>query len=115
MVRTKEQQTITSGSIRGGIGEIEGRCITENNAELYEKGRLFKHMVIAPGYSIGDHAHQGDNEIYYILSGTGLYNDNGNPVTVKAGDTTICNDGETHGLINNSKEPIELIALILFS
>lgn len=115
MVRTKENQPITFRNIRGGIGEIEGRCIAADSKELYEKGRLFNHMVIAPGFSVGEHTHSGDNELYYILSGSGLYNDNGTIVEVKQGDTMICNDGEMHGIVNNTDEPLELIALVLYN
>ena len=72
-------------------------------------------MILAPGCSIGEHVHTGDNEIFYFLAGTGLYNDNGTTVRVCPGDTTICNDGELHGLVNDGAEPLEAIALILYS
>ena len=115
MVRKKAEQTITFRCIRGGIGETEGRQILNSEGELYGKGRLFNHMILAPGNSIGEHTHEGDNEIYYILSGTGTYNDNGTYMKIGPGDTTVCNDGELHGLVNDGDEPIELIALILYN
>ena len=114
MVRTKNEQTVEFKCIRNGNGEAEMRKILNSEAELYGKGRLFNHMVLAPGRTIGDHTHTGDNEVFYVIKGTGLYNDNGTPVRIQAGDTTICNDGESHGLINDSEEPLEFIALILY-
>ena len=114
MVRTKDNQTVAFKCIRGGGGEAEMHQIANTNAELYEKGRLFNHMFLAPGNSIGEHAHEGDNEIYYILSGTGMYNDNGTMVRVNPGDATFCNSGEMHGLVNDGTEPLEFIALVLF-
>ena len=114
MIRTKQEQTIEFNCIRGGNGEAEMRKITEGEGELYGKGRMFNHMILAPGKSIGEHTHTGDNEIFYFLSGTGTYNDNGTKVTVHPGDTTICNDGELHGLVNDGTEPLEFIALILY-
>lgn len=114
MVRTKSEQVIEYKCIRGGKGEAEMRKILLGEGELYGKGRMFNHMVLNPGDSIGEHTHTVDNEIFYFLSGTGEYNDNGTTVTVKAGDTAICNDGELHGLVNNGNEPIEFIALILY-
>ena len=68
-----------------------------------------------PGDSIGDHLHTGNNEIYYVLSGSADYNDNGTTVKIEAGDVTVCNDGESHGLVNTGSEPLHLIALILNS
>ena len=56
----------------------------------------------------------GDSETYYILSGKGLYNDNGTEVEIGAGDVTYCAPGEGHGLKCLGDEPVEMIALILY-
>lgn len=115
MIRKKEDQTVEFRCIRGGIGETEQHKIIESDAELYGKGRMFNRMIIQPGNSIGEHTHEGDNEIFYFLSGTGEYNDNGTIVQVGPGDTTICNDGEFHSLRNTGDVPLEFIGLILYS
>ncbi len=114
MVRTKNEQTVEFKCIRNGNGEAEMRKILNGVEEMYGKGRMFNHMVLAPGRSIGEHTHAGDNEIFYILSGTALYNDNGNTVRLNPGDTAVCNDGELHGMVNDGDEPLEFIALILY-
>ena len=115
MIRKKADQKIEFKCIRNGNGETEQHLIAEGVDELYGKGRLFNRMILAPGNSIGEHKHEGDNEIFYFLSGTGEYNDNGTIVQVGPGDTTICNDGELHGLVNTGDVPLEFIALILYS
>ena len=114
MVRTKQEQVIEFKCIRGGKGEAEMHKILNSVDELYGKGRMFNHMILAPGNSIGEHMHQGDNEIFYFLKGSGLYNDNGTPVRVAPGDTAICSSGEIHSLVNDGEEPLEFIALILY-
>ncbi|MBR0160595.1 MAG: cupin domain-containing protein [Oscillospiraceae bacterium] len=114
MVRTKKDQIVEFKCIRNGNGEAEMRRILNDEGELYGKGRLFNHAILAPGRSIGEHTHIGDNEIFYFLSGGGLYNDNGTVVRVYPGDTAVCNDGELHGLVNDGEEPLEFIALILY-
>lgn len=115
MIRRKEEIPVEMKNIRGGIGEAEAHKLLNAPEEMYGKGRLFNHMILAPGNSVGYHMHEGDNEVYYILAGSGEYNDNGEISTIKAGDVTICNDGESHGLLNTGTEPIELIALILYT
>ena len=115
MIRTKNEQPVEFKCIRNGNGETEMRKILTGEEELYGKGRLFNHMILAPGRSIGEHTHTGDNEIFYFLSGSGTYNDNGNIVRVQAGDTVICNDGEKHSLVNDGDVPLEAIALILYN
>ena len=114
MYRAKKDQPIECKCIRGGNGETEMRKILLGADEMYGKGRMFNEMILAPGNSIGEHAHSGDNEIFYFLSGEGEYNDNGTVVTVRPGDTVVCNDGETHSLKNTGKEPLRFIALILY-
>ena len=114
MVRTKNEQCVEFKCIRNGNGEAEMRKILNGEGELYGKGRLFNHMILAPGRSIGEHIHEGDNEIFYILKGTGLYNDNGTVVRLHPGDTAVCNSGELHGFVNDGDEPLEFIALILY-
>jgi mannose-6-phosphate isomerase-like protein (cupin superfamily) len=51
-------------------------------------------------------------EAYVILSGKGLYDDNGTQAEVFPGDVTITLHGEGHSIANNSDEDLELIALI---
>ena len=114
MVRAKKEQTIEFKCIRGGKGETEMHKILNGAEELYGKGRMFNLMVLAPGNTIGEHRHEGDNEIFFFLRGSGIYNDNGNPVRVFPGDTAVCNDGESHSLVNDGDEPLEFIALILY-
>ena len=115
MIRRKADQRVEFKCIRNGNGEVELHGITTSVEELYGKGRLFEHMFLAPGCSVGEHTHVGDNEIFYFLKGTGTYNDTGTYVKVGPGDTAICNDGELHGLVNDGDETLEYIALILFS
>ncbi len=74
---------------------------------------LFTQITMEPGSEITVHEHTGECETYYILSGTGIHNDNGNEVEVSAGAVTFCDDGESHGLKNNPDEPLVMIALIL--
>lgn len=114
MVRTRQEQAVEFKCIRGGNGDTEMRKILMDAGELYGKGRMFNHMILAPGRSIGEHRHEGDNEIFYFLKGSGTYNDNGKRLRVFPGDTAVCNDGECHGLVNDGDEPLEFIALILY-
>ena len=114
MIRKKADQKVEFRCIRGGKGEVEQHKILESVEELYGKGRLFNEMIVEPGNSIGEHKHEGDNEIFYFLEGTCEYNDNGTVVELGPGDTAICNDGELHGLVNTGDVPLRFIALILY-
>jgi mannose-6-phosphate isomerase-like protein (cupin superfamily) len=98
----------------GGQGGLD--CIPLlTGDEFHGKGRTFSVNTLKPGHSVGVHAHQGDFEVYYILKGEGLYHDNGVDVRVKAGDVAYTWDGQSHGIINDGAEDLEMIALILFT
>lgn len=79
------------------------------------KGRLFGKTIIEPGNSIGYHAHEGDQEAYFVLKGKALYNDNGKEVVLEPGDLAICRDGESHSIEAIGEENLEYIMLILYN
>ena len=109
-----EKETVRKPAPFQGTGEITVRSLLNGPDEMSQKGRVFGLTTVYPGSEIGYHVHTGDSETYYILSGTGHYNDNGTMVTVGAGDVTYCAPGEGHGLACAGEEPIEMIALILY-
>ncbi len=78
--------------------------------ELNGKGRLFSHIRLNPGSSIGYHVHEGDTELFYFLSGTGVYCDNGTDVKVGPGDVAICEAGHGHGVVNTGEGLLEMDA-----
>ena len=53
------------------------------------------------------------SETYYILSGKGIYSDNGTLRMVSAGDVTFTPDGKGHGLTNSGDEDLVFMALII--
>lgn len=115
MIRKSSERMIdTKQAPFGGPGEVIVRNILNSPEEFYGKGRTFCHSTLPSGSGLGYHQHTGETEIYYILSGSGKYNDNGAMVPVAAGDITLTRDGEGHGLTNTGEEPLDLIALILY-
>lgn len=114
IVRRNGQVATEYKEFFGGPGECEIHKILLSVDEMYGKGRLFNHMVLKPGVTLGWHVHKGESETYYILRGKGEYNDNGNIISVTSGDTTFVGDGEGHAITNVGKEDLEFIALILY-
>ncbi|MBQ7896339.1 MAG: cupin domain-containing protein [Oscillospiraceae bacterium] len=113
-VRREDQRSVSSRQVQGGQGEAQFKAILENADELMGKGRLFSHVKLEKGCSMGWHVHQNEGEAYYILKGQGEYSDNGTIVPVSAGDVTMVYSGEGHSLLNTGDETLELIALIIY-
>jgi len=107
-----EQRTVSALNKAGGKGEI---FITHllTPAEMLGRCEMFAKVRIPVGASLGVHQHRGNNETYHILQGSAVYTDNDTTYPVKAGDTTFCADGSTHGIENTGTEDLIFIALII--
>ncbi len=115
IIRNEEHKNETIENVRGGSGSIHFKRIIETPEQLYNKGHVFSVMTLEPGSEVGWHIHKGDGEYYCVLSGEGEYSDNGNIVTLYAGDTTFCPDGEGHYIANRSEQPLVLLALVIYN
>lgn len=69
-------------------------------------------LDMEPGASIGYHTHSDNEEVYFIMSGEGTYTEDGESITVKAGDIMLCRKGHSHGLENTSSETLVIGAAI---
>ena len=92
--------------IQNGKGLVELKDLTDREG-LYGHGRMFAHVTIRPGCSIGDHP------VEHTLALEGVFNDNGKEVVVHAGDICATGYGEVHGMENRSDDVLEMIALIV--
>ena len=112
MVTRSENCPVRHECIRNGNGLIHLKDLTDK-AGLYNHGRLFAHLTVEPGRSIGYHDHEHETEFFYILKGEGVFDDNGTKITVYPGDVCSTGYGASHSLENVSDEPLEFIALIV--
>ena len=116
MIRKANQRKITQNTnMRGGTGTVTILAALETDkGELHQKGRLFSTVTVPPGASIGLHTHEGEMEAYLIVSGQGIYDDNGTEATVNPGDVTYTAPGQSHSITNTGDGDLVLVALILF-
>ena len=96
----------------GGTGHVLIKHILDND-QLNGKCRLYAQVTLEPGCSLGFHEHHGESETYYIISGTGIYSDNGTLRMVEPGDMTFTPDGQGHALTNAGEEDLVFMALII--
>lgn len=111
MVTISEDCPRRKANVAGGDGLVESKVLAVKE-QMYGHVRLFNHVILQPGNSIGDHTHTGETEFYYILKGNPKFNDNGNMKTLRPGDITSTSDGEIHGIYNETDSVVEFIALI---
>ena len=112
MIKTKEELIINTESNKDG----EVKLFLSNLADFKEKNlklRTFALAELKPGEEVEYHIHTGESESYYISSGKGIYNDNGEIKDVLPGTVTFTPSGSGHGIKNNGDEMLSFIALIL--
>lgn len=115
IVRRRDERIVDKKKMFDGGGQAVMYRLLNGPEEMQGKGRLFNHVVLEKGCEVGWHVHHGDGEAYYILKGEGEYNDNGTVITMRPGDVSFVGDGEGHSIKNNGDEPLEMIALILYT
>lgn len=112
MIKTKEQIMVTTEENSKGetkmylsdLKEFEGK-----NPRL----RMYSLARLKPGEMVEFHVHEGECEYYYILSGHGVYDDNGTKTKVEEGTITFTPSGEGHGIENTGDEMLEFMALVI--
>lgn len=106
-------QTERVENMAGGQGHTIIKRILDEN-ELNGKCRMYAEVTLEPGCSIGYHEHHGESETYYVISGNGIYSDNGELRMVKPGDMTFTPDGEGHAMTNSGEKDLVFMALIIY-
>lgn len=97
----------------GGNGHVILQAIAGPDI-LKDKCRLYMKRTVEKDCSIGFHRHRGDEEIYYILSGSGLYTNTEGTWEVGPGDAVFCRNGDSHGLENIGNEDLVFMGLIIY-
>ena len=68
----------------------------------------FRKRILKPGSSIGYHL-QKEDEIYYVISGTGTMQMNGKTFPVKPGDAILTRPGSSHGVKPNDDNDLTIL------
>jgi mannose-6-phosphate isomerase-like protein (cupin superfamily) len=111
MVNKKPETELCTG-IAGGVGAGSIAHLVAPD-KLPAKAGLLANVTLEPGASVGYHKHEGEGELYYILSGIGEYTEDGVMTPVSAGMATYVYDGHSHGLVNTGKERMTFVAVIV--
>lgn len=99
--------------MRGGKGEVEITHVLKQN-QITGRCRLVGKISLKPGCSIGLHPHDNEEEIFYIMKGKALVEDNGIKSELEAGDVILTGGGSAHSVENiSSNEMLEIFAFIL--
>ena len=99
-------------NMRGGEGTVHISHAAAKDA-LPPGLRLHAQLTLPPDASIGEHAHENETELFYVLQGKGEMLQNGVWTPLSPGDATSTGGGETHALRNVGEGPFVVMATIV--
>ena len=103
MIKRSNDMTATvKVNMRGGDGQAVVTDIL-NKGEYQGHARLLGTILLEPGCSIGEHVHENEEEVFYVIEGTATYNDNGKTEILHKGDSCLCLGGQKHSIANREE------------
>jgi mannose-6-phosphate isomerase-like protein (cupin superfamily) len=99
--------------LQGGAGGGFARYLVPPKGQRPgSRFRMIGRIALDPGAEVGSHPHEEDEELYVILSGEGLYEEDGLSERVGPGDMMLVERGHRHGIRNIGDAPLEFLAAI---
>ena len=111
VIHRKEMKNEVKERMRDGEGNTHLTYLLDGSTQ--KNARMFAEITLNPGCSIGYHRHDSETEYYFILSGTGIVNDDGKEVQVMQGDSIITGNGAFHSIKNIGTVPLIFYAVIV--
>ena len=82
-------------------------------ATLFESPRLLVGLnAFEPGQEHALHAHAGEDKVYHVIEGEGLFLLQGRTLAMKAGDLLVAPEGVPHGVRNTGKVRLLVLAIL---
>lgn len=78
-----------------------------------EESVRFMRGILPAGASIGKHIHENNEEIIYVLEGSGYIIDDGKEEKIEAGQCNYCPKGHSHSLMNAGNRDLTFLAIII--
>ena len=82
-------------------------------ATIFESSRLLVGLnAFEPGQQHALHAHAGQDKVYHVLEGEGLFLLEGRELPMTAGDLLVAPEGVAHGVRNTGEHRLLVLAVL---
>lgn len=94
------------------MGKDEALPQVDGFPEDFDSSLHFLHeLILEPGAVIGEHTHNGSEEIYFMVEGTGEMTVDGQKVKMEEGDAVLTKNGSTHSFKVTSDCPVKMFVV----
>jgi mannose-6-phosphate isomerase-like protein (cupin superfamily) len=94
----------------GGAGEYSVRTLLDQVPGA-SAIKYVRDLTLYAGSSIGPHPHSGDEEIYFVISGSGVMDVDGEERPVGPGSVVLTLSGSQHGLQNTGDQELRIAVI----
>lgn len=92
-------------NFKGGNGPLDTRKYEDGKARLM-------YSTLRPGSSTGEHVHEQNCEIVYVISGEATFHYDGKVETVRVGQCHYCPQGHSHYMENLTDHDVVYFAIV---
>lgn len=97
---------VANPNFKGGEGEVHIKtAVADGKVKVMQ-------ITIPVGSTIGLHPHQGNSEEILVMQGKGHFLTDGIREDICAGQVHYCEEGETHGFVNDGDIPVVFFAVV---
>ncbi|MCG8915756.1 cupin domain-containing protein [Actinokineospora sp. PR83] len=100
----------TVHGVHGADGVSWWKCLARRN-DLFGSWEAVEWAALPPGGLSGEHVHTRTEELYFILTGSGVMLLDGREHPVRAGDLVVNGLGTRHGLLNTGAERLTWLVI----
>lgn len=98
------------------ISDIGGEIVKENDTYTVKDNTTLNNLVISstllhPGKETTGHIHEGQEEVYIFVRGSGIMKIDETMHVVKEGDVRLIYDGAFHKVINDNNEELYFVCV----
>ena len=112
IVRVSEKTHDEMLNPKNGLGKAT-RIAYEEACKYEGSIKMMAMMSLDSDSTIGYHVHEDDMELYLILDGKPIVNDNGTEDILNPGDLLITEKGQGHSMSNKTNDPVTFLAIII--
>ena len=115
IITTENAQKTVNEKFRGGEGVLHGiQFINPGSRPNPTRVAIAAVSTLPKGSSIGFHAHETNEEIFFILDGQGVWTEgDGSEHVVAKGDFAMCQQGGKHGIGNREDAPLVFAHVVI--